>query len=281
MSEVIGVRFKRAGRVYYFDPAEIDLELNDYVVVETAHGQDLGKVVITAKQVLANEIVQPLKTIVRKATPEDLQQRREQGGTEEDALAKAVELATKYQLPIKFISAECSLDGNHITIFFTAEGRIDFRELARDLSHIFRTHVELRQIGPRDEAKLLGGVGKCGRPLCCAAFLSEFNPVSIKMAKDQDLPLNPMKISGACGRLLCCLGYESEQYRAMKEKLPKAGQSVLTSTGKATVVGSNPMRETVVVETVSKATMEIPFSEILIEKEPTPRPRQRKSRRKR
>jgi len=278
MSEVVGVRFKQAGRVYYFDPAGIELEPNDYVIVETAHGQDLGKVVIAPKQVLASEITQPLKPVVRKASPEDLEQAQREREKEKEALAKGEELAAKYQLPIKFISAEYNLDGNHLILFFSAERRIDFRDLARELSQTFKTHVELRQVGPRDEAKLLGGMGKCGRPLCCAAFLREFNPVSIKMAKDQNLPLNPMKISGVCGRLLCCLGYENEQYRALKERLPKPGQLVMTSIGKATVVGTNPLKETVVVEMESKVNVELPFSEILIEKEPAPQTRQRKPR---
>jgi len=264
MAEIVGVRFKRAGKVYYFDPAGIDLEVNDYVVVKTARGLELGWVVIAPKQVLASEVTEPLKPVVRKAEPEDIERAQELAKKEQEALVECGKLIAKLDLPMKLISAEYNLEGNRLTFFFSAEERVDFRELVRELTHRFKAKVELRQVGPRDEAKLIGGYGRCGRPLCCMSFLSEFAPVSIKMAKEQDLPLNPMKISGVCGRLLCCLVYESEQYRAMKEKLPKEGQWVSTPMGIATVVGSNPLTEMVLVELESQATVELPLSEITV-----------------
>ena len=267
MAEIVGIRFKRAGRIYYFDPAGIDLEVNDYVVVKTARGLEMGHVVIAPKQVLASEVTEPLKPVVRKAEPEDVQRAQEFAEKEEEALIECGKLIAKLNLPMKLLSAEYNLDGGRLTFFFSAAERIDFRELARELTNRFKTRVELRQVGSRDEAKLIGGFGRCGRPLCCMSFLSEFAPVSIKMAKEQDLPLNPMKISGVCGRLLCCLVYEGEQYRAMKEKLPKEGQRVSTPMGVARVVGGNPLKETVLVELESLATVELPLSEITIEDE--------------
>jgi len=267
MADIVGVRFKRAGRIYYFDPSGIELEVNDYVVVKTVHGLELGQVVIAPRQVLASELTEPLKPVVRKAEPEDIERAQELEDKEREALAECAKLIAKLNLPMKLVSAEYNLDGNHLTLFFSAEERVDFRELVRELTNRFKTRVELRQVGPRDEAKLIGGFGRCGRPLCCMSFLSEFAPVSIKMAKEQDLPLNPMKISGVCGRLLCCLVYEGEQYRAMKERLPKEGQRVSTPMGVARVVGGNPLKETVLVELESQATVELPLSEVTIEDE--------------
>lgn len=264
MAEIVGIRFKRAGRVYYFDPAGIDLEVNDYVVVKTTRGLELGHVVIAPRQVLASEVRQPLKLVMRKAEPEDIKRAQEFEDREEEALIECGKLIAKLQLPMKLLSAEYNLDGSRLTFFFSAGERIDFRELVRQLTSRFKIRVELRQIGPRDEAKLLGGFGRCGRPLCCMSFLSEFAPVSIRMAKEQDLPLNPMKISGVCGRLLCCLVYESEQYHIMKEKLPKEGQQVSTPMGVATVAGGNPLKETVLVELESGVTVELPLSEVTI-----------------
>jgi len=267
MAEIVGVRFKRAGRVYYFAPGGIELEVNDYVVVNTARGPELGHVVIAPRQVLASELAEPLKPVVRKAEPEDVDRVQELEGKEDEALIECGKLIAKLNLPMKLLSAEYNLDGSRLTFFFSAGERIDFRELVRQLTSQFKIRVELRQIGPRDEAKLIGGFGRCGRPLCCMSFLSEFAPVSIKMAKEQDLPLNPMKISGVCGRLLCCLVYENEQYRIMKEKLPKEGQRVSTAMGVATVVGGNPLKETVLVELESQARVELPLSEVTIEDE--------------
>ena len=262
MAEIVGVRFKRAGKVYYFDPAGIDLEVNDHVVVETSRGLELGRVVIAPRQVLASEVTGPLRHVVRKAEPEDVERTQELEAKTEEALIECGKLIGELQLPMKLLTAEYNLDGSRLTFLFSAEERVDFRELVRRLTKHFKVRVELRQVGSRDEAKMLGGFGRCGRPLCCMSFISEFDPVSIKMAKEQDLPLNPMKISGVCGRLMCCLGYESEQYHLMKEKLPKVGQRVSTAMGEATVVGSNPLKETVLVELESQAKVELPLSEV-------------------
>jgi cell fate regulator YaaT (PSP1 superfamily) len=268
MAEIIGVRFKRAGKVYYFDAAGIDLEANDYVVVKTTRGLELGRVFIAPKQVLASEVTKGLKPVVRKAEPEDIKRAQEFEQKEAEALAECGKLIAKLGLPMKLLAAEYNLDGSRLTFFFSATERVDFRELVQELKSRFKIRVELHQLGPRDEAKLIGGFGRCGRSLCCVDFLTEFSPVSIRMAKEQDLPLNPMKISGICGRLLCCLAYESEQYRAMKEKMPKQGQRVSTPMGVAKVVGGNPLKETVLVELESQATVELPLSKITIEEQP-------------
>ncbi len=221
MTEIVGVRFKRAGKVYYFDPAGSDLEVNDYVVVETARGQELGQVVISPKQVFASDVEKPLKPVVRKAEAEDTERAQELEAKEREALVECSKLVAELNLTMKLLSAEYNLDGSRLTFYFSAAERVDFRELVRELTNRLKVRVELRQTGPRDEAKLIGGCGRCGRSLCCVSFLSEFAPVSIRMAKEQGLPLNPMKISGCCGRLMCCLVYENEQYRIMKAKLPK------------------------------------------------------------
>jgi cell fate regulator YaaT (PSP1 superfamily) len=270
MAEIVGVRFKRAGKVYYFDPSGIEMEVNDFVVVKTARGLELGRVVIAPTQVVASEVTEPLKPVVRKAEPEDIKRAQEFEDKEGEALVECGKLIAKLGLPMKLLSAEYNLDGSRLTFFFSASERVDFRELVRELNKRFKVRVELRQLGPRDETKLIGGFGRCGRPLCCMNFLTEFSPVSIKMAKEQDLPLNPFKISGICGRLLCCLAYESEQYHAMKEKLPKPGQRVSTPMGEASVVGGNPLKETVLVELESQATVELPLSDITVEK-PSPK----------
>lgn len=273
MAEIVGIRFKRAGRVYYFDPAGIEMEVDDYVVVKTARGLELGQVVIAPTQVLANEVTEPLKPVVRKAEPEDIGRAKEFEAREAEALTECGRLIEKLGLSMKLLGAEYNLDGSRLTFFFSATERVDFRQLVRELNRRFKVRVELRQLGPRDEAKLVGGFGRCGRPLCCMSFLTEFSPVSIKMAKEQNLPLNPQKISGVCGRLLCCLAYETEQYHAMKDKLPKPGQRVSTPMGEANVVGGNPLKETVLVELESQATVELPLSDITFEKQPR-QPRQ-------
>jgi len=266
MVDVVGIRFKRAGKIYYFDPAELDLGVGDCVVVETAHGFELGWVVIAPGQVLAGEMEKPSRAVVRKAEDEDIERARELENKEEKALTECSQLIEKLNLPMKLLGAEYNLDGNRLTFYFGAAERVDFRELVRELARRLKVRVELRQVGPRDEAKLIGGCGRCGRPLCCANFLSEFAPVSIKMAKEQSLPLNPMKISGVCGRLMCCLLYENEQYRKLKEKLPRNGQMVATAMGVVKVVGSNPLKGAVLVELENKATVELPLSEISVEK---------------
>jgi len=262
MVDIVGIRFKQASKLYYFDPVGIELEAGDFVVVETSRGLELGRVIITPSQVPAQEVNGTLKPVLRKAEPDDIQQDQELKKKAQEAMVECNGLISELQLPMKLLTAEYNLDSSRLTFLFSAEERVDFRELLRRLTKHFKSRVELRQVGSRDKAKLIGGFGRCGRPLCCMSFIDEFAPVSIKMAKEQDLPLNPMKISGVCGRLMCCLSYESEQYHNMKAKLPKAGKRVNTSMGKATVVGSNPIKETIMVELDSDATVELPLSEI-------------------
>jgi cell fate regulator YaaT (PSP1 superfamily) len=271
--QVVGIRFQRAGKVYYFNPSDYELEINDYVVVETMHGKTVGRVVITPRQILSHEIKEPLKPVLRKVSAEDAKKIEKMERRERTALSKCRELVAKFGLPMKPLRAQYNLEGTHVTIFFSAGERVDFRDLVRELATVLKARVELRQVGPRDEVKLTGGLGKCGRPLCCATFLTEFNPLSIKMAKEQNLPLNPMKISGICGRLLCCLGYENELYRVMKERMPEMGQQVNTPLGFAKVVGINPLKESVTVQLESEATAEVPLSDITKEKKKRPRSR--------
>jgi cell fate regulator YaaT (PSP1 superfamily) len=268
MSEVVGVRFHQASKIYYFNTAGIDLELGDHVVVETSRGLELGNVVVTANQTLSSNMTEPLKPVVRKASNEDIKQEQKNQEKAIEALKLCRESVTKLNLPMKLISANYSLDRNHLTVFFIAEKRVDFRELLKELSRNLKTRVELRQVGARDEARLFGGVGKCGYPLCCTTFLCEFSPVSIRMAKEQEVALNPMKTSGICGRLLCCLGYEFEQYRNMKETLPQVGQEVSTVIGKAKVVSSNPLKQSLSVELHTGAIAELPVTQVTWEKKP-------------
>ena len=265
---VVGIRFRRAGRVYYFDPGGIELDVNDRVVVETERGLTIGRVAIAPKQVIASELTEPLKPVLRKGSPEDLQREEQARQSEQAALSKCQEMAAKYQLPIKLLDAESNLDNSYITILFSAEGRVDFRQLVRELATLLKTRVELHQVGPRDKTKLMGGIGKCGYPLCCATFLTEFNPLSIKIAKEQNLSLEPAKISGVCGRLLCCLGYERDLYRAMKEKLPPVGQQVVTPLGEGSVTAINSLKETVTVMMESQVTVEFAAADVT-RKEPT------------
>jgi cell fate regulator YaaT (PSP1 superfamily) len=275
MADVVGIRFKRAGRVHFFDPAGINLSVNDHVVVKTNRGLELGQVVIAPEQVLDSEVSEPLKPVVRKAESEDIERAQELETKSMEALAECGKWIDKLKLPMKLLAAEYNLNGSRLTVFFSAAERVDFRELVKELTNHFKVRVELRQVGPRDEAKLVGGFGRCGRPLCCVSFLDEFDPVSIRMAKEQDLPLNPMKISGICGRLMCCLSYECKVYRAMRDKLPKKGKPVSTSMGMATVVSGNPLKETVMVELESGATVELPLSEVATEAKPARRRRKR------
>jgi cell fate regulator YaaT (PSP1 superfamily) len=262
MTQVVGVRFKRAGRIYYFDPADIELNLGDWVVVDTTRGPEIGRVAISPKQVLASDITEPLKPVLRRASEEDLKPQEEFQAREREALEKCQEMIAQANLPMKLLSVEYNLDGTRLTFSFSAESRVDFRDLLKELTASFKTRIELRQVGPRDRAKLLGGFGRCGRPLCCTTYLTEFSPVSIRMAKEQDLSLNPMKISGVCGRLVCCLSHECEQYREMRRKLPAIGQQVNTPLGAASVVGINPLKETVLVKLESEATVELPLAEV-------------------
>ncbi|MBQ3161552.1 MAG: stage 0 sporulation family protein [Oscillospiraceae bacterium] len=228
MIEIIGVRFKSAGKVYYFSPAGINAETGDKVIVETARGVECGEVVMANRQVEDDKITVPLKSIIRVATPQDLKIIEQNKAKEENAFKICQEKILAHKLDMKLVDVECTFDNNKLLFYFTAETRVDFRELVKDLASVFRTRIELRQIGVRDEAKILGGLGICGREFCCKGFLGEFQPVSIKMAKEQGLSLNPTKISGTCGRLMCCLKYEQEAYEYLLKSTPKVGAYVKT-----------------------------------------------------
>lgn len=228
MVNVIGVRFRRAGKVYFFDPAGYDIKQGDNVIVETARGIEYGSVVLGARDVEDDKIIQPLKPVIRQATEEDNVVEKRNKEKEKEAFAICIEKIKKHGLEMKLIDSEYTFDNNKVLFYFTADGRIDFRELVKDLASVFKTRIELRQIGVRDETKIVGGIGICGRPLCCHMHLSEFAPVSIKMAKEQNLSLNPTKISGVCGRLMCCLKNEEEAYEELNSKLPNVGDFVTT-----------------------------------------------------
>ena len=231
MIKVIGVRFRTAGKVYYFDPAGFEIKQNDNVIVETARGIEYGRVVTGIREVEEDKVVQPLKSVIRIATPEDDIIEKKNKEKEKEAFQICLEKIAKHGLEMKLIDAEYTFDNNKVLFYFTADGRIDFRELVKDLASVFKTRIELRQIGVRDETKIIGGIGICGRPLCCHTHLSEFAPVSIKMAKEQNLSLNPTKISGVCGRLMCCLKNEEEAYEELNSKLPGIGDFVTTADG--------------------------------------------------
>jgi len=248
MLHVVGVRFKRAGKIYYFDPAENEIRAGDPVIVETARGVECGEAVIDPRQVPEEELVAPLKKVIRKATPVDLKQVEINKAKEKEAFQVCQKKIEEHGLPMKLVDVEYTFDANKIIFYFTADGRIDFRELVKDLAAVFRTRIELRQIGVRDEAKMLGGLGSCGRVLCCASFLGDFAPVSIRMAKDQNLSLNPTKISGICGRLMCCLKYESEAYEQERAKFPEIGTPVTTPVGEGKITGINILKKSVTVE---------------------------------
>ena len=231
MTKVIGVRFRKAGKVYYFSPGDNEIKNGDHVIVETARGVEYGYVVLGTHEVEDKKVVQPLKPVLRMATPEDEEIERTNKEKEKEAFQICLEKIKKHKLEMKLIDTEYTFDNNKILFYFTADGRIDFRELVKDLASVFKTRIELRQIGVRDETKIRGGIGICGRPLCCSSYLSEFIPVSIKMAKEQNLSLNPSKISGVCGRLMCCLKYEEETYEELNSRLPNIGDYVTTDDG--------------------------------------------------
>ena len=231
MTKVIGVRFRNAGKVYYFAPEKLSIDQGDHVIVETARGVEYGYVVLGVKEVEDDKIIQPLKPVMRVATPEDDQKALKNREKEKEAFKICQEKIRKHELEMKLIDAEYTFDNNKVLFYFTADGRIDFRELVKDLAAVFKTRIELRQIGVRDETKILGGIGICGRPLCCHSYLSDFAPVSIKMAKEQNLSLNPTKISGVCGRLMCCLKNEQETYEELNSRLPNVGDYVSTPDG--------------------------------------------------
>ena len=246
MIKVIGVRFRRAGKVYYFNPLDMDITTGMHVIVETARGVEYGYVVLGVKDMDEEKVFQPLKPVIRIATPQDDAVADENRQKEKDAFKICQEKIAKHGLDMKLIDAEYTFDNNKMLFYFTADGRIDFRELVKDLAAVFKTRIELRQIGVRDETKILGGIGICGRPLCCHTYLSEFAPVSIKMAKEQNLSLNPTKISGVCGRLMCCLKNEQETYEYLNRKLPGVGDIVTLPDGmKGEVSGVNVLRQLV------------------------------------
>lgn len=231
MVRVIGVRFRTAGKIYFFDPGELDIKRGSHVIVETARGIEYGTVVGEPKDVEDDQVVQPLKAVLRIATPKDDEQEANNKIKEKEAFKVCLEKIKKHDLQMKLIDAEYTFDNNKVLFYFTADGRIDFRDLVKDLASVFKTRIELRQIGVRDETKIIGGIGICGRPLCCHSYLSDFLPVSIKMAKEQNLSLNPTKISGVCGRLMCCLKNEEDTYEELNRKLPGVGDSVTTADG--------------------------------------------------
>lgn len=246
MIKIIGVRFRVAGKIYYFDPGKFDIKRGEHVIVETARGIEYGTVIVEPKEVPDEKVVQPLKPVLRVATPKDDEQESENKAKEKEAFEICLEKIKKHELPMKLIDAEYTFDNNKVLFYFTADGRIDFRELVKDLASVFKTRIELRQIGVRDETKIVGGIGICGRPLCCHTHLSEFVPVSIKMAKEQNLSLNPTKISGVCGRLMCCLNHEEETYEELNRKLPNVGDFVTADDGlKGEVQSVNVLRQLV------------------------------------
>ena len=246
MTKVIGVRFRTAGKIYFFSPGKFEVKRGDQVIVETARGVEFGNVVMGPKEVKDEEITQPLKTVIRLATEDDRRVEEKNRKKEKEAFQICLEKIHKHELEMKLIDAEYTFDNNKVLFYFTADGRIDFRELVKDLAAVFRTRIELRQIGVRDETKIMGGYGICGRQLCCHTFLSEFAPVSIKMAKEQNLSLNPTKISGVCGRLMCCLKNEEETYEYLNSRLPNVGDYVTTDDGlKGEVSSVNVLRQLV------------------------------------
>ena len=278
MVTIVGVRFKKAGKIYYFLPGEETLTIDDGVIVDTARGVEYGTVVIGPKEVAKDSLVMPVKEVMRKATPKDLQQLEKNEEREEKAFAICLEKIAKRKLPMKLINVEYTFDMNKIVFFFTADGRIDFRELVKDLATVFRTRIELRQVGVRDEAKVLNGIGACGRPLCCSNFLGDFSPVSIRMAKDQNLSLNPTKISGVCGRLMCCLNYEDDLYKkggdlyVKKDRTPSPrdveppgiGKEVVTDEGIGKVLKVNHHKHTVKVQLEAGRTIDLKWSDVAL-----------------
>lgn len=248
MIKVIGVRFKKAGKIYYFDPSGLDIKKGKFVVVETARGIEFGECVIGVKEIPESDIVAPLKSVIRVAAEEDMNKHKENKVKEKDALEICLKKIEEHGLNMKLIDVEYTFDNNKVIFYFTADGRVDFRELVKDLATIFKTRIELRQIGVRDEAKMLGGLGPCGRPLCCSTFLGDFASVSIKMAKEQNLSLNPTKISGICGRLMCCLNYEQSTYEDIRKRLPKVGSIVNIGDYNGEVISNNTVKENVKVK---------------------------------
>ncbi len=263
MPVVVGVSFRPVTKIYYFDPgAMLDLVADEYVVVETAQGHEVGRVTWSPRAIAEHRLAGDLKPVIRRATPVDLMERDRNRREEVDALSQCRAKAREHKLPMTVVSAEFSYDGSRLVVSFTAEGRIDFRDLVRDLAKVFGARIEMKQIGVRDQAKVLDGVGKCGRQLCCSSWLREFNPVTIKMAKQQNLPLNPPEISGVCGRLLCCLSYEADTYEEARKQLPKVGAAVVTPKGEGRVRRVQPLRDTVTVRLDDGAIHEFSVEEL-------------------
>ncbi|MBM7606588.1 stage 0 sporulation family protein [Metabacillus litoralis] len=252
MYNVVGVRFKKAGKIYYFDPSGLHINDDDFVIVETIRGIEFGKVVLNNKKVEEHDVVLPLKKVIRLADDKDRLMVQENLDAATEAYEVCQKKVLEHGLDMKLVDVEYTFDRNKVIFYFTADGRVDFRELVKDLAAIFKTRIELRQIGVRDEAKMLGGIGPCGRMLCCSTFLGDFEPVSIKMAKDQNLSLNPTKISGLCGRLMCCLKYENDEYESAKEKLPDLGEQIITPNGLGKVVGLNILEQVIQVRLVEQ-----------------------------
>lgn len=252
MITVIGIRFRKAGKIYYFDPDTLQYEQGQHAIVETARGIEYGEVVLPNKEINDNEVVQPLKKVIRLATPEDDERYKQNKIKEKEAFFICKEKIIKHKLDMKLIDVEYTFDNNKVLFYFTSYERVDFRELVKELASIFKTRIELRQIGVRDETKMCGGIGVCGRSLCCNSFLGDFQPVSIKMAKEQNLSLNPIKISGICGRLMCCLKYEQDCYVEMRGRLPVVGDIVITPEGKGEVLAVNVLREQIKVAVKKK-----------------------------
>ena len=248
MPQVVGISFKNAGKIYYFDPDDLELEKNDNVIVETARGIEFGNVVLEKKEISEDELVAPLKKVKRKANLKDKEKHEKNLELEEEAFDICLQKIDEHGLPMKLIDVEYTFDHNKILFYFTADGRVDFRELVKDLASVFKTRIELRQIGVRDEAKMVGGMGPCGRTICCCKFLRDFDPISIKLAKKQDLSLNPAKISGLCGRLMCCLKYESEVYQELKENMPEVGENVELEVGEGEIRERNLINKTVKID---------------------------------
>lgn len=257
MVNVVGVRFRTAGKIYYFDPCSFEFKKKDRVIVETARGVECGEIVVPNHEVADEDVVAPLKNVIRKADEEDLKHVEENRRREVEAFSICLEKIKKHNLDMKLIDVEYTFDNNKVLFYFTADGRVDFRELVKDLASVFRTRIELRQIGVRDEAKMMGAIGACGRPLCCSTHLAEFHPVSIKMAKEQSLSLNPTKISGTCGRLMCCLKYEQDNYEYLLKKVPKVEAVVQTPNGPGTVVAVTLLKEKVKVKLDSEQGTDI------------------------
>lgn len=267
MTKVVGIRFRNVGKIYYFNPKNYRMKIGDHVIVETARGVEFGKVVLGPKEVEEQEVVHPLKEVLRVATQADEEKEKQNRLKERDAFKICQKKIREHGLEMKLIDAEYTFDNNKVLFYFTADGRIDFRHLVKDLAAIFKTRIELRQIGVRDETKILGGIGICGRCLCCHTYLSEFAPVSIKMAKEQNLSLNPTKISGVCGRLMCCLKHEQDTYEYLNEKLPNVGDFVRTTDGnKGEVLSVSVLRQKVRIVVTdkddNKEVMEYPVSEL-------------------